>query len=204
MRARRGVRAAGHGDLVLGGRRYSNQTFRILSQVQAKTLALSDAIRVCRRSWWSRHTATAMIDTTAPAIRTPTRPLRAFRRSMRSAAGDTYFCGLAVADGTPWCWGSTFFALTSFPRHCDSPASRPGTTSAADWRRMVPHGAGPPSKPRHLSLAGTPSGQSAWDNPRRAPSRPQPGFLLEPDCDKRRYPWPVRHRPQSPWGSIPT
>ena len=162
-------------------------TFRILTpRSRQRRWPLSDAERVRRSisAWLVHIPATAMIDTTAPAIRTPTRPLRAFRRSMRSApATPTSVVSLSrtARHGAGAAHSST---LTSFPRHCDSPASRPGTTSAADWRRMVPHGAGPPSKPRHLSLAGTPSARSAWDNPRRVPSRPQPGSFAGTRLDE--------------------
>ncbi len=88
--------------------RNSNQTFRILSQVQAKTLALSDGnacvvdlggVTYCYR--YDRYNGSSDPDayqsvTGLPAINA-------------ISSGDTYFCGLAVADGTPWCWGSTFF-----------------------------------------------------------------------------------------------
>lgn len=89
--------------------RNSNQTVRVLSQVQAKELALGDdylcvvdtgGVTYCRRT--GRFSQAAPPDDYESVAGLP--PLSAI------SSGDNYFCGIAVADLTPWCWRGNLVA----------------------------------------------------------------------------------------------
>ena len=90
-------------------RRNNDQTFRILSQVQAKALALSDSyacvVDTAGLTYCYRYESYGgSLDPDAYQTVTGLPPIDTI------ASGDNYFCGLAVADNTPWCWtGAPFF-----------------------------------------------------------------------------------------------
>ncbi len=88
--------------------RNDNQTYRILSQVQAKTLALSDnyacVVDVAGATYC--HTYGRFSQRTEPD---EYRTITGLPPISEIASGDNYFCGIDAADRTPWCWTGGFF-----------------------------------------------------------------------------------------------
>lgn len=89
--------------------RNNDQTFRILSQVQAKTLALSDGyscvVDLVGETYCYRYDQySGSTDPNASQSVTGLPPISAI------SSGDSYFCGIAIADDTPWCWSSNLVA----------------------------------------------------------------------------------------------